>query len=72
MGVYLCSLLLMSIDKAKTPFFFKEAGMTVWLTASQYTRLKARFIQLADYGSPVAAARLQGFSPSPAQAQEAE
>ena len=62
----------MSIDKAKTPFFFKAGGMTVWLTASQYTSLKAQFIQLADYGSPVAAARLQGFGPSPAQAQEAE
>jgi len=54
-----------SINKSKTPFFFRECGLTIWLSASQYTSLKARFIRLANYGSPVAAARLQGFGPAP-------
>ena len=62
----------MSIDKTKTPYYFRECGLTIWLNASQYTSLKARFIELADYGSPVAAARLQGFGPAPAQQQEAK
>jgi len=60
-----------SINKAKTSFFFRECGLTIWLSASQYTSLKAQFIKLANYGSPVAAARLQGFGPAPA-GQEAD
>jgi|TARA_Y100000033_G_scaffold44485_1_gene47033 hypothetical protein len=57
----------MSINKAKTPYYFREGGLTIWLNASQYTSLKARFLELADCGSPVAAARLQGFGPAPAK-----
>ena len=51
--------------KRSTPYYFKEAGLTIWLTASQYCSLRKRFEDLAGYGSVVAAARLQGFGPAP-------
>jgi len=49
----------------KKYYHFKECGMTVWLTSQQYLSLKQRFLDLAEMGSPVAAARLQGFGPGP-------
>lgn len=51
--------------KRSTPYYFKEAGLTIWLTASQYCSLRKRFEDLAGDGSVVAAARLQGFGPAP-------
>jgi len=51
--------------KDKKSYYFKECGMTVWLTSQQYLSLKQRFLDLAEMGSPVAAARLQGFGPAP-------
>ena len=51
--------------KRSTPYCFKEAGSTIWLTASQYWSLRKRFEDLASDGSVVAAARLQGFGPAP-------
>ena len=51
--------------KDKKSCYFKECGMTVWLTSQQYLSLKQRFLDLAEMGSPVAAARLQGFGPGP-------
>ena len=51
--------------KDKKSYYFKECGMTVWLTSQQYFSLKQRFLDLADMGSLVAAARLQGFGPAP-------
>ena len=44
----------------RPPYFFKEGGMTVWLTDQQYFSLRQTFLDLAEAGSPVAAARLQG------------
>ena len=51
--------------KADKPYYFKESGLTVWLTADQYFALRQRFQILADWGSPIAAARLQAFGPAP-------
>ena len=51
--------------KRSTPYYFKEAGLTLKLTAQQYLSLKQQFLDLAEAGSPVAAARLQGFGPEP-------
>ena len=51
--------------KRSTPYYFKEAGLTLKLTAQQYLSLKQQFLDLAEAGSPVAAARLQGFGPGP-------
>ncbi len=51
--------------KDKKSYYFKECGMTVRLTSQQYLSLKQRFLDLAEMGSPVAAARLQGFGPAP-------
>jgi hypothetical protein len=53
------------VDKKKTPYFFSEGGMTIWLTDQQYFSLRQKFLDLAEAGSPVAAARLQGFGPEP-------
>jgi hypothetical protein len=47
------------------PYYFKEGGLTLRLTAQQYLSLKQQFLDLAEAGSPVAAARLQGFGPPP-------
>ncbi len=55
----------MGVDKTKTPYYFSEAGLTIWLTAQQYFSLRQRFLDLAEMGSPVAAARLSGFGPEP-------
>jgi len=43
------------INKSKTPYYFKEGGLTIWLTASQYQSLKKDM--------PVD--RLAGFGPAP-------
>jgi len=51
--------------KDRKSYYFQECGMTVWLTSQQYLSLKQRFLDLAEMGSPVAAARLQGFGPAP-------
>ena len=51
--------------KDKTPYYFKECGMTLRLTSQQYLSLKQQFLDLAEMGSPVAAARLYGFGPAP-------
>ena len=51
--------------KRSKDYYFKEAGLTLRLTAQQYLSLKQRFLDLAEAGSPVAAARLQGFGPAP-------
>tara|TARA_R100001509_G_scaffold80787_1_gene45487 strand:+ start:350 stop:514 length:165 start_codon:yes stop_codon:yes gene_type:complete len=51
--------------KNKKSYYFKECGMTLWLTSQQYLSLKQEFLDLAEMGSPVAAARLQGFGPGP-------
>ena len=51
--------------KRSTPYYFKEAGLTLRLTAQQYLSLKQQFLDLAEAGSPVAAARLHGFGPPP-------
>ena len=53
--------------KADKPYYFKEGGLTIWLTADQYFGLRQRFETLAEWGSPVAAARLQAFGPAPAK-----
>lgn len=57
--------------KADKPYYFKECGLTIWMTADQYFGLRQRFETLAEWGSPVAAARLQAFGPAPVK-QEAE
>jgi len=49
----------------KKSYYFKECGMTLQLTSQQYLSLKQRFLDLAEMGSPVAAARLYGFGPGP-------
>ena len=36
----------MSIDKTKTPYYFRECGLTIWLNASQYTSLKLDSLSL--------------------------
>ena len=46
-------------------YYFKEGGLTLRLTAQQYKSLKQQFLDLAEAGSPVAAARLSGFGPPP-------
>lgn len=51
--------------KRSKPYYFRECGMTLWMTATQYLSLRKEFQKLADYGSPVAAARLLSFGPSP-------
>ena len=51
--------------KRSAPYYFKEAGLTLRLTAQQYLSLKQQFLDLAEAGSPVAAARLHGFGPPP-------
>ena len=43
------------VDKRKTPYFFKEGSMTIWLTAKQYQSLK----------NMMPADRLAGFGPAP-------
>lgn len=53
------------VNKKKTPYFFSEGGLTIWLTDQQYFSLRQKFLDLAEEGSPVAAARLQGFGPGP-------
>ena len=43
------------VDKKKTPYFFKEGSLTIWLTAKQYQSLKNK----------MPADRLAGFGPAP-------
>jgi|5_EtaG_2_1085323.scaffolds.fasta_scaffold13077_10 hypothetical protein len=59
----------MEPGKVKQPksYYFKECGMTLWLTSQQYLSLRQAFLDLAEMGSPVAAARLHGFGPPPNQ-----
>ena len=59
----------MSIDKAKTPYYFREGKATIWLTAGQYTRLKAAMAESVKDGRN-SATRMEGFGPAPAQQQE--
>jgi hypothetical protein len=51
--------------KDRKSYYFKECGMTLRLTSQQYLSLKQQFLDLAEMGSPVAAARLHGFGPAP-------
>lgn len=49
----------------KSPFYFKENGWTIWLTAQQYRSLRAGFEKRARDGNPAAIHRLKGFGPPP-------
>ena len=53
------------MTKTDNRYYFQECGLTIWMTADQYLGLRQRFQTLADWGSPVAAARLQAFGPAP-------
>ena len=43
------------IDKTKTPYYFKEGSLTIWLTAREYRSLRGK----------MPADRLAGFGPPP-------
>ena len=51
--------------KRSTPYFFRENGWTIWLTASQYRSLRAGFEERANAGDAVARRRMEGFGPPP-------
>ena len=50
--------------KRSTPYYFREGKATIWLTASQYTTLKALMAEsVKDGRNP--ASRMEGFGPPP-------
>lgn len=50
--------------KRSTPYYFREGKATIWLTAGQYTRLKALMAEsVKDGRNP--ASRMKGFGPPP-------
>jgi hypothetical protein len=53
------------MNHSKSPFYFKENGWTIWLTAQQYRSLRAGFEERARDGNPAAIRRLKGFGPPP-------
>ena len=52
------------MTKRKTPYFFKEGRVTLWLTADQYTSLRSAMIQSIEDGK-APASRLEGLGPAP-------
>ena len=48
-----------------TPYYFRENGWTIWLTASQYRVLLAGFEKRANAGDDAARRRMAGFGPPP-------
>ena len=51
--------------KRSTPYFFRENGWTIWLTAAQYRSLWAAFEERARDGCLEARLRMRGFGPPP-------
>ena len=52
------------MTKQSTPYYFKEGEATLWLTAGEYTRLKAAMLQSVKEGRNPAS-RMDGFGPAP-------
>ena len=51
--------------KRSMPYYFKEGGWTIKLTAEQYKSLRAGFEARANAGDAEARRRLSGFGPAP-------
>jgi|TARA_B100000073_G_scaffold340916_1_gene341407 hypothetical protein len=53
------------MTKRSMPYYFKENGWTINLTAEQYKSLRAGFEERARDGDAEACRRLKGFGPAP-------